>query len=81
MIEIEDRPQQNKKITKIWSVNFLKSQNFLVGYFSFWSVFTDLKVIYFSMNESWKTSGNIKTIRIRCLMEAIPQNRYCNYNN
>eukprot|EP00111_Clytia_hemisphaerica_P002309 TCONS_00006511-protein len=29
-----------------------------------------------SMDDHWKTSGNITTIRIRSLMEAIPQNRF-----
>ena len=32
------------------------------------------------MDDDWKTSGNVATVRIRSLMEAIPQNRFHNFN-
>jgi len=34
------------------------------------------KLCSFSMDDHWKTSGNVTTVRIRSLMEAIPQNRF-----
>ena len=38
--------------------------------------FLTLKCVYsLSFDENWKTSGNVSSVRIRCLMEAMPQNR------